>query len=383
MNKIVTNRIYRLKDGGYRAVVTYYDNYGAKKRKDFKDRKKNRLLAKINSFSIKLNVLERENANDKRALSKADEVMKEYVENYRKNNLKRTSIDTIESTVKNHILPFLKDFKVYEIKTDDIQKFLNLESRAYSTSTVKKVYLEINLFFEYLYKNEVIAKNPVTYCTYNKTNHDVDNEKVKVYSHEEIKKMKEIINNEYISYKDAQIFTLILNTGIREGEALAIKNSDIDIDNRRLTIKREVSEVKRRDLKGNAIGGIENVIEKPKSKTSIRTIPLNDEAIKAINILRGDNYNESDYLLHYSNGSFVTNNALRKRFKKLTESAGIPNLGIHALRHTFATILINDYNKPVKAVSRILGHSTTEITERTYVHNINDVNIEGFDKLVI
>lgn len=165
-----------------------------------------------------------------------------------------------------------------------------------------------------------------------------------------------------------------------------------DIDNKKLTINKAVREVRKRNSNGETIKGIENIITTPKSQKSIRTIPLNDEAIKSIKILQKKSNQPDDYLIHDEFGNHLTENALRKRFKRILEKAEITGKGIHSLRHTFATKLVTGVkneitgkteNLPIGQVSRILGHSSVQTTEKIYVHTSQEVEVDGFENLNI
>lgn len=155
-------------------------------------------------------------------------------------------------------------------------------------------------------------------------------------------------------------------------------NKDIDFENRVLHVKRSVKEFFRRN--GMDIGiGQETQVGPPKSRTSVRDIPLNDTAIEMIRLLREEIYlGEESPLIPDKNGDFTKPMNLYRRFERLMKEAGIEKdkfKGLHALRHTFATALINSTKQengsvkcvPIKAVANILGHTTTEITELYYV----------------
>ena len=179
----------------------------------------------------------------------------------------------------------------------------------------------------------------------------------------------------------------MLNTGLRRGEACGLINSDIDLERRVLHVRRAVKEVNRRD--GMEVGkGQEIIVGPPKSGTSIRDIPLNDTAIEMIKRLREEVYlGEDAPLIPDEDGGFLKPMNLLRRFYRLQTAAGIPKeeqKGVHALRHTFATTLINGIKQPdgtikclpIKAVADILGHTTTEITELYYVKKDN-TKLEG------
>ena len=176
-------------------------------------------------------------------------------------------------------------------------------------------------------------------------------------------------------YQQAATYILMLNTGLRTGEILGLLNSDIDLEKRVMHIQRGVKEIYKRN--GVDIEkGREIKVGKTKSATSNRTVPLNQTAIDMIKDLREEMYfGEDKPFVCDENGNFTNPVNFRKRFYRILKAAGIETKGLHALRHTFATNLVNGIKQAdgsiksltPKQVADLLGHSTSEITERYYV----------------
>ena len=132
-------------------------------------------------------------------------------------------------------------------------------------------------------------------------------------------------------------------------------------------------------------------VGKLESATSKRDIPLNDTAIEMIKDLRKEFYfGEDSSLIPDEHGEVTRPVNFRKRFYRILKAAGIETKGLHSLRHTFATRLINgtkDKDGNIKAltpkqVADLLGHTTSEITELYYVkRDTNMLNgiTEGFE----
>ena len=167
----------------------------------------------------------------------------------------------------------------------------------------------------------------------------------------------------------------MLNTGLRTGEMLGLKNSDIDLENRVIHINQAVKEVQKRDGV-EQLSGREIEVGKPKSATSKRDVPLNNTAVEAIKELRQEFYfGEDSPLVCDSKGKHTKPSNFRKRFYRILDGAGIEHKGLHSLRHTFATNLVNGVKQPdgtvksltPKQVGDLLGHSTSQITEMYYV----------------
>ena len=176
-------------------------------------------------------------------------------------------------------------------------------------------------------------------------------------------------------YQQAAAYTLMLNTGLRTGEALGLLNSDIDLENRVIHLQRGVKEVFRREGT-ESTSGREVKIGKLKSTSSKRDVPLNQAAVDAILNLRAERYfGEDTPLISDEHGAYTRPVNFRKRYYRILEAAGLEQRGLHALRHTFATNLVNGVKQPngtiralsPRQVADLLGHSTSEITELYYV----------------
>lgn len=159
-----------------------------------------------------------------------------------------------------------------------------------------------------------------------------------------------------ISYKNFGIL-LAIHTGIRIGELCALKWSDINFDCQLLHINKTMSRLYTKK------DGSRLVITSPKSKASIRAIPLNKWIMQFAVLLRG----EPDEYLITGREQHIEPNKYRLFYNKVLKELELPHHKFHALRHTFATRCIEcgcDY----KSLSQLLGHSNVAITMSMYVH---------------
>ena len=156
---------------------------------------------------------------------------------------------------------------------------------------------------------------------------------------------------------------LCMYTGIRIGELCGIKGADIDLKRGILTIRRTVSRITNPDISS---GGSQTIIfiSTPKSLSSIRTIPLPDQIIPFLR-----KWSVSDQLYFLTGNMKPTEpRNVQRQFKNILKGCNLPQVTFHSLRHSFATLCIEN-GIDSKALSEILGHSSVKITLDIYVHS--------------
>ncbi len=147
-------------------------------------------------------------------------------------------------------------------------------------------------------------------------------------------------------------------TGMRIGELCALKWSDFDFEKSIVTVSRTMQRIKNRDGQGTKI-----IVTSPKSRTSLREIPI-PEFLKDVLIKVKTN---NDSFILSGNSRFVEPRTMQYRFKSVLKRLDLPQVSFHALRHMFATKCVS-LGIDVKTLSEILGHSSVKITLDRYVH---------------
>jgi integrase len=179
------------------------------------------------------------------------------------------------------------------------------------------------------------------------------------------------------------LYIVALHTGLRQGELLGLKWTDIDLDSKtpRLAVRRALKVVE---------GGLD--FGPPKNRASRRSVPLNRIALAA---LRSHRLRQSEERLRtpgWSDRNLVFpnragepsehNNLYRREYLPLLKNAGLKDEGFnfHALRHTFASALLANGEHP-KKVQALLGHSSITQTMDTYSHLLEDIGGDAVDGL--
>lgn len=154
---------------------------------------------------------------------------------------------------------------------------------------------------------------------------------------------------------------LCLYTGLRIGEICALKWKDICFDEKFLYVHQSMQRVQ------SVHGGekkTEVLILAPKSTCSIRQIPIPDEMMTLLHLLRKQ---DDAFLLTGSVHSYIEPRSMENHFKSVIQECNIRDVNFHVLRHTFATRCV-ELGFDIKSLSEILGHASVNITLNRYVH---------------
>ena len=151
-----------------------------------------------------------------------------------------------------------------------------------------------------------------------------------------------------------------LYTGLRVGELLALKWSDIDFKSSMLSVKNTCHDVYTAE-------GYKKMLDTPKTFTSKREIPLPRCIVTRLYKMRKES--KSEYVISGKDGKDVSKRSYQSTFNIVLKRLGLPHVGMHALRHTFATRAL-ECGMDVKTLSEILGHKNASITLNCYVHSL-------------
>jgi integrase len=165
----------------------------------------------------------------------------------------------------------------------------------------------------------------------------------------------------------AALWQLIASTGMRRGEVLGLRWSDLDLDAGRLTINQTVVNVDNRPT----------ISPTPKTKAGRRTLALDADTVVALRRHRarqaeerlacGTAWRETGLVFTMEDGGLIRPALLSRRFTAAVRRAGLPPLGIHGLRHSYITMLLRD-GVPLRVVAERAGHSSANVTSAVYSH---------------
>lgn len=175
-------------------------------------------------------------------------------------------------------------------------------------------------------------------------------------------------------------------TGLRWGEVTALVWEDIKEENGKYYFKVEKQFITIKNRDKNVDRSSVTIIDTPKSEKSNRYIPLSSKAIQLLDMVkeRFPQYYKPTHLIFSTTNKPYNASSANRLLKAMCIRANIPIVSPHALRHSFASILLNEDEKNLYAVSDLLGHSSPDVTYKRYIdifekNKINTVNI--FDNL--
>lgn len=293
--------------------------------------------------------------------------------------LKPVSYDRLEQTY-NTVCNYIGWIQLGSVSTEDIQSMINDLSATKAYSTVKKHYEFVKGVFQYAYNSQKITFDPCPAVQLPiERNMKVKTKKTEILPENITEKMYEFnntlqqSNNQF--FKHAPVLLLILNTGMRIGEALALEWNDVDFKNKTLRINKTLTKAKERDEKGEVVGKNKKTFSDiTKTESGNRLIPLNDMATSLL--MQIQDYNKrkkikTDYVACTADGGYVSERNILRTYKSILGLVGAEDYTIHALRHTFASRLLKG-GIEISVVSKLLGHADINTTYSTYIHVLSE-----------
>ncbi|MCM1299538.1 MAG: site-specific integrase [Firmicutes bacterium] len=348
--------IYKRKDGRFegRIPIGYSNNGKIKYRylysKNLTELKEKMMCAYINS--------------DNPMQGSADKTLKELCSEWllsAKLRVKQSSYCCYEKLINKHILPYFEDIMYSELNTPIINSFAEHKLKygkingfgGISAKSVHDILIVMRSVAKYA-EQEYGYRNPMRNISIPKS----ENKKTKVFSKDERSRLQNHLRR---NPTESNLGILLaMYSGLRIGELCALTWDDIDFDNGIVHISKALQRVAKNsgDVKTTI------AITSPKSKTSVRDIPV---PLFVLNSMKQKKRFDGSYILSGTSKP-VEPRTMQNRFKAVLKGCGIRNANFHLLRHTYATVCIEN-GFDAKTVSELLGHSNVNITLNRYVHS--------------
>ena len=282
-----------------------------------------------------------------------------YVKNSKKKRLR--TIETYESVVRRHLIPAFDKIPLQQLSAGHIQHYYNTSELASSTleqhhailhqalkvATINERLLNVN-------PAEMVVEKPVA-------EKDFD---MQVWDEEEVRRFLTAARDAGIEVE--AFYTLAIETGMRKGELCGLTWDDVDINARRISVRRTLLKTGSEPVLGIPKSGRSRAITiSPQTASLLRKHQLRQ---KELRLSLGDAYRDRGFVFAKESGDPIQiNNFGQRSFANLIESAGVKKIRFHDLRHTCATLLLAKGVNP-KIVQERLGHSDISMTLNRYSH---------------
>ena len=288
----------------------------------------------------------------------------EYLELWLKDSVRGTvrqsTYEAYEYVTYPHIIPALGRVKLKSLTSTHVRSFYRdrLDS-GLSGATVRKMHIVLQKALDQAVSDGLVPRNVVKGIRLPQTK----KKEIQPLTPEQARTLLYAARDDRLE----ALYVLAVATGLREGELLALKWEDVELEDAVLRVRYTLTRT-----------GGKVTLGPPKTKKSRRSVGLTERAVEALRAhlsrqleameRMGSLYRPGGLVFANEIGGIINPSNLRNRsFKPLLKRAGLPHIRFHDLRHTCATLLLSRNVNP-KVVSEMLGHSSIAITLDTYSH---------------
>ena len=319
-----------------------------------------------------------------------DEFCKQYLE-IAKSTLSPLTLAFYKEQINSTIIPALGHLKLKDITAAHVQQYIQQLSEMpkvtrageksesgelLSPSTVRRRLAVLQAILKQAVKLGLIPDTPAKADKL--TIPKIKQPKIEIFSKQEAAQMLACLENEELQFQT--LIQLAIFTGARRGELVALKFSDVDFENSKITIERAAVK-----LKG------EKTLIKPPKDYEVRTVTVNQSCLELIRMLQAEKFRTAqrlgtqwqgeNWIFTTWNGEIMNPQTPTKQFSKFLERHGLRHRKFHSLRHTSATLLLYG-GVNIKQVQGRLGHGDIETTNK-YLHVLEEADVEAAKTLDI
>lgn len=302
--------------------------------------------------------------------------LEEWVEKHKAPKLAPATLTSYRNNLRLHIKPAIGEIALKDLSSYHLQRML--DGIGGSLSTFVKNYNIVHGALEKAVDLGMISRNPCKGVTFPKE----EDKAMRVLTKEEQKELIAKLEGEY--YRP--MILTYLYTGLRMGEGIPLRWSDIDLVKRTIRVNKKA--IVRHDYsKHEAKQEIQNFC---KTKSSRRTVVFtaglavvlaeHKENMKKQAEDMGEEWSEDSLVFLNTRGNMVYSRNIQDVLYRIYDKAKIKGATMHTLRHTYATRCF-EAGVDIKAVSEQLGHKTVKTTYNVYVHLLEDTKAKEIDKL--
>lgn len=300
--------------------------------------------------------------------------LRTWYELYSKPNVRPSTAEYYRRSIEQHVIPRIGDIKLSQLTSRDIQKLYRdlqengrlrevqkAEKPGLSNATVRGIHMMLHNALDRAVKERLILRNPTEDCIIPK----IEKQEMKILHPENM--------SAYLQAADKRgvlpMFYLELVSGVRKGELVALLWDDLDPASRTISVSKQA-----------AVRNGKITISRPKTETSVRKISIPQEAVERL-IQEHEKHPDNPYMFPSpKTGEMYYPDSVVNLHKKILKDAGLEHIRFHDLRHTFATMALQN-GVDVKTVSSMLGHYDAGFTLRTYTHATRQAQDEAAQKM--
>ncbi|WP_340004455.1 tyrosine-type recombinase/integrase [Paenibacillus sp. FSL K6-0276] len=294
-----------------------------------------------------------------------------WLKDYALQKYKSTVYDVEESIIRSRIVPVIGRHKLQQIKPLTINRFYNGLLEKYSSDYVRHIHAILRKAFGQAVKWEMLVSNPIDKVEAPK----LRRKEMKTWTMEQCLHFLDIAKG-HVHYI---VYSLAIHTGMRKGEVLGLRWSDIDFEAKSLMIQQTVNWTPSKGI----------IIQDTKTSSSARRIPIGNMLIADLKhrkqIIDADkqtigtgHYKDHDLVCSYANGEPIKPRRVTETFSFLTGKSELPKIRFHDLRHSHASMLLNN-GINAKIGAERLGHSSVQIYLDRYSHLLPDMQRDAAD----
>lgn len=259
----------------------------------------------------------------------------------------------------------------------DVSEVFEADEKKLSQMTIKHHHRVLSNVLENAFMDEIIDVNP---CKRVKAPR-VEKTDARYLNHDEVEKMLEIVY-EKVGYPYSTIIYFLLMTGLRRGECCGLEWSDVDFENNVISVNRSVLYLPNEGVYEGAT----------KTYTSVRSFPVGQELMDELKDYKrwqdsekkrlGSEWVETGKVFTAQNGDYMNPGTLSAWFYAFIRENNLPDVSLHSLRHTNASMMIFN-GIPITTVAQRLGHATPATTTKVYAHSLALAEAAAASKLQV